>query len=218
MINKEFLNTNITYLPGVGPKRAELLNKELNIFTFNDLLYNFPYKYIDRTKFYKISELDPDLPFVQIKGVIRGFTTEGQGPGKRLVADFQDETGTIKLVWFKGGKWITGSYTPGVEFIVFGKPNVFNGIVNIIHPEIEAANVQAERLNSALQAQYSTTEKLKNQFLTSKAISKLTGTLLTQIKYKLPETLPEYIVSKYKLMDLNDSLHKIHFPSDPEEL
>jgi ATP-dependent DNA helicase RecG len=218
MINKEFLDTEITYLQGVGPKRAELLNKELSIFTFRDLLYYFPYKYIDRTRFYKIAELDPDLPFVQIKGIIKGYTTEGHGAGKRLVADFQDDTGTLKLVWFKGGKWITGSFSPGVEFIVFGKPGVFNGIINIIHPEIEAADKMAERLNSALQAQYSTTEKLKNQFVSSKTISKLLGNMLKQIKIRLPETLPGYIVSRYKLMELHEALHKIHFPANPDEL
>ncbi len=214
---QDFLDTNITYLSGVGPKRAELLNKELNINTYRDLLYYFPYKYIDRTKFYKISELDPDLPFVQIKGVIKGYSTEGHGSGKRLVADFQDDTGTIKLVWFKGAKWITGSYNPGIEFIVFGKPGVFNGLINIIHPEIEAADKLSERLTSALQAHYSTTERLKNQFLTSKTISKLIGNLLKQIKFRIPETLSAYIVSKYHLMDLHDALHKIHFPASPEE-
>jgi ATP-dependent DNA helicase RecG len=218
MINKEFLDTEITYLQGVGPKRAELLNKELSIFIFRDLLYYFPYKYIDRTRFYKIAELDPDLPFVQIRGIIKGYTTEGHGAGKRLVADFQDDTGTIKLVWFKGGKWITGSFSPGVEFIVFGKPGVFNGIINVIHPEIEAADKMAERLNSALQAQYSTTEKLKNQFISSKTISKLLGNMLKQIKIRLPETLPGYIVSRYKLMELHEALHKIHFPANPDEL
>ena len=218
MITQDFLDTDITYLTGVGPKRAEFLNKELNIFTFRDLLYYFPYKYIDRTRFYKIAELDPDLPFVQIRGEIKGYSTEGHGPGKRLVADFQDDTGTIKLVWFKGGKWITGTYTTGIEYIVFGKPGVFNGMINIIHPEIEATNKQAERLNSALQAQYSTTEKLKNQFLTSKTISKLTGTLLKQIKFRIPETLPAYLVSQYRLTELHEALHKIHFPSNPEEL
>ena len=218
MIIQDFLETNIAYLTGVGPKKAELLNKELNIFTFRDILYYFPYKYIDRTRFYKISELDPELPFVQIKGIIKGYSTEGHGPGKRLVADFMDDTGTIKLVWFKGGKWITGTYGPGVEYIVFGKPGVFNGLINIIHPEIEAANKVAERLNSALQAQYSTTEKLKNQFLSSKIISKLIGNLLSQLKFRLPETLPVYIISKYKLMDLHESIHKIHFPGHPAEL
>ena len=218
MIQTEFLDTEITYLQGVGPKRAELLNKELSIFTFRDLLYYFPYKYIDRTRFYKIAELDPDLPLVQIKGFIKGYSTEGRGTGKRLVADFLDDTGTVKLVWFKGGKWVTGSYSPGVEYIVFGKPSVFNGIINIIHPEIEAAEKKAERLDSALQAQYSTTEKLKNQFVSSKTISKLIGNMLKQIKIRLPETLPAYIISRYKLMELHDALHKIHFPSNPDEL
>jgi ATP-dependent DNA helicase RecG len=218
MINKEFLDTEITYLQGVGPKRAELLNKELNIFTFRDLLYYFPYKYIDRTRFYKIAELDPDLPFVQIMGKIKGYYTEGHGAGKRLAADFQDETGTLKLVWFKGGKWITGSFSPGVEYIVFGKPGVFNGVINIIHPEIEAVDKMAERINSALQAQYSTTEKLKNQFVSSKTISKLIGNMLKQLKIRLPESLPPYLVTRYKLMDLHEALHKIHFPANPEEL
>jgi ATP-dependent DNA helicase RecG len=214
----DFLDTNITFLPGVGPKRAELINKELNIFTYRDLLYYFPYKYIDRTKFYKIAELDPDLPFVQVKGTIKGYYSEGRGAGKRLVAEFQDETGTIKLVWFKGLKWITGNYTPGVEFIVFGKPGVFNGIINIIHPEIEAVNKMAERISSALQAQYSTTERLKNQFITSKTISKLLGNLLKQIKYRIPDSLPSYLVTRFNLMDLHDALNKIHFPANPDEL
>jgi ATP-dependent DNA helicase RecG len=215
---QDFLDTSITYLPGVGPKRAELLNKELNIFNYRDLLYYFPYKYIDRTRFYKISELDPDLPFVQIKGMIKGYYTEGRGHGKRLVADFQDDTGSVKLVWFKGVKWITQSYAPGVEFIVFGKPGVFNGMINIIHPEIEASSKVAERLTSALQAQYSTTENLKNHFLTSRAVSKLIGTMLKQLKFRLPESLPAWMVSKYKLMELHQALHKIHFPSGPDEL
>lgn len=215
---QDFLDSNITYLTGVGPKRAELLNKEVNIYTFRDLLYYFPYKYIDRSKFYKISELDPDLPFIQVKGMIRGYYTEGHGTGKRLVADFADDTGTIKLIWFRGAKWITGTYSLGVEFIVFGKPGVFNGMINIIHPEIEESGKVAQRITSALQAQYSSTEKLKNQFVTSKTISKLIGNLLKQIKFRIPETLPSYIVSGYHLMDLHDALHKIHFPSNQAEI
>jgi ATP-dependent DNA helicase RecG len=215
---QDYLDTSITYLPGVGPKRAELLMKELDINTFRDLLYYFPYKYIDRTKFYKIAELDPDLPYVQIKGVIKGYSTEGYGAGKRLVADFQDETGTIKLVWFRGTKWITGSYSPGVEFIVFGKPGVFNGIINIIHPEIEAVNTSSGRLVSALQAQYSTTENLKNHFITSKRISKLVGNLLKQINFHIPETIPAYLVTRYNLMDLHEALYKIHFPATSGEI
>jgi ATP-dependent DNA helicase RecG len=214
----DFLDTKITYLQGVGPKRAELLNKELNIYTFGDLLWYFPYRYIDRTKFFKISELDPDLPFVQVKGVIKGYYTEGHGPGKRLVADFQDDTGSIKLVWFKGVKWITQNFNPGVEFIVFGKPGVFNGMINIIHPEIEASSKAAERVSSALQAQYNTSENLKNHFLTSKALSKLMGNLISQMKLKLQETLPGYLVAKYNLMDFDSAMRKIHFPSNNAEI
>lgn len=215
---QDFLETNIAYLKGVGPKRAELLNSELKINTYRDLLYYFPFKYIDRTKFYKIVELDPDLPYVQVRGKIMGYSTDGYGQSKRLIADFGDETGIIRLVWFKGTKWITGSYTPGVEYIIFGKPGVFNGMINIIHPEIEAAEKASERLSSALQAQYSTTEKLKAQFITSKTISKIIGNLLNQIKFRIPETLPPEIVARYHLMDLHDALHKIHFPSGPDEI
>ncbi len=215
---QDFLDTNIAYLPGVGPKKAELLNSELKIYTYRDLLYYFPYKYIDRTRFYKISDLDPDLPYVQIRGRISGFYTEGHGQGKRLVADFTDDSSTVKLVWFKGTRWIPGAYTIGPEYIVCGKPGVFNGQINIIHPEIEASAKVAERLSSALQAQYNTTEKLKNHFLTSKVISKLAGTLLKKINFTLPETLPHYITTKYNLLDLNKALHSIHFPSDPEIL
>ena len=215
---QDFLDNNITYLPGVGPKRAELLNKELAVFTYRDLLYYFPFKYIDRTKFYSISELDPELPFIQVRGTITGYYAEGRGAGKRLVADFRDDTGTLKLVWFRGVKWIMQSYPPGTEYIVFGKPGVFNGIINIIHPEIEASSKVETRLTSALQAQYSTTENLKNHFLGSKAISKLMGSLLKQMTFRLPETLPSWMITRYKLMDLQQALHKIHFPSNPDEL
>jgi ATP-dependent DNA helicase RecG len=214
----EFLESNIAYLPGVGPKRAELLEKELNILTFRDLLYFFPYKYIDRTKFYKISELDPELPSVQVKGVIAGYYAEGHGKSKRLVADFKDETGVLKLIWFKGLKWVTTTYPAGKEFIMFGKPGVFNGIVNVVHPELEASEKKAERINSSLQSQYSSTERLRNSFITSRTISKLVSTLLRQINIRIPETLPSYMTSKYNLMPLHDALFKIHFPENPPEL
>jgi ATP-dependent DNA helicase RecG len=214
----EFLDTNITYLQGVGPKRAELLRKELNIETFRDLLWYFPYKYIDRTRFFTVSELDPDLPYVQIKGTIKGYSSEGHGSGKRLSADFLDSTGAVKLVWFKGTKWVTQTYPPGVEYIVFGKPSVFNGMINIIHPEIEASAKVSERVTSALQAQYNTSEALKDHFLSSKAISKLMGNLIKQLTFRIPDSLPPWMVSKYNLMELDDALRKIHFPADNREL
>lgn len=214
----QFLDTEITFLQGVGPRRAELLKEELGISTFRDLLYYFPYKYIDRTRFYKVTELDPDLPLVQVRGYIKAYYTEGKGKGKRLVADFKDESGILKLIWFRGTKWITGSFPPDKEYIVFGKPGIFNGVLNIIHPEIDAIENSTVRLNASLQAQYSTTEKLKNQYLTSRSISKLMSVLIKQINFRIPESLPPYLTEKYNLMDLNDALHKIHFPSNPEEL
>ncbi len=155
------------------------------------------------------------MPHVQIRGHIRGFYSEGEGRGKRLVADFGDDTGTIRLIWFRGTRWITGTYGPGPEYIVFGKPGVFNGQINIVHPEIEASEKAAERITSALQAQYSTTEKLKNHFLGSKAISRLTGTLFQKTGFTLPETLPGYIITKYNLLELGKALYSIHFPQDP---
>jgi ATP-dependent DNA helicase RecG len=215
---KELLETEIKFLPGVGPKRAELLNNELNIFTYRDFLYYFPYKYIDRTRFYKIEELDPEMPSVQVRGTINAYYSEGKGPGKRLVAELGDETGIVKLVWFKGLKWITQSYPAGKEFIVFGKPGIFNGAINIIHPEIEDAGKKEERINSAFQAQYNTTEKLKNSFITSRLISKLIGTLIKQINFRVPETLPSYIVSGYHLMGFDEAVRKIHFPENQPEL
>ena len=159
--SRSFLDNDITYLPGVGPKRAELLAKELNITTFRDLLYFFPYKYIDKTKFYSISELSPELPYIQIKGTIRSYFFEGQGTRKRLNAVFTDETGSIRLVWFKGTKWISGNYPTGQEYTIFGKPSLFNGILNIVHPEVEATSKQTEKFGSTLQGQYSSTENLR---------------------------------------------------------
>jgi ATP-dependent DNA helicase RecG len=214
----DLLGTDIKFLPGVGPKRAELLSKELNISTYRDLLYYFPYKYIDRSRFYKLEELDPEMPAVQVKGVISGYYSEGKGAGRRLVADFSDETGSIKLIWFKGLKWVPVSYPAGKEFVIFGKPGIFNGSINIIHPEIEDYARKEERISSALQAQYSTTEKLKSSFITSKFISRLTGTLLKQINFRLPESLPSYIISGYHLMELQEAINKIHFPTGQPEL
>lgn len=214
----DFLDTDIKFLPGVGPKRAEQLGKELNIRCYRDLLYYFPYRYVDRTKFYKINELDPEMPYVQIRGSITGYFQEGKGSGKRLSAEFSDETGTIRLIWFRGARWVPDTYPAGKEYIIFGKPGVFNGMINVIHPEIELAEKRDERLTSSLQAHYSTTEQLKSNFITSKFISKLTGNLLRLINFRIPETLPQYIVDNYHLMELYDALHKIHFPPDIKEL
>ncbi len=214
----DILDTEIKFLSGVGPKRSELLDKELGIKTFRDLLYYFPYKYIDRTKFYKISELDPEMPYVQVRGVIEGFQAEGVGRNKRLTALFRDETGSVKLVWFKGLKWIIDSYKVNKEYIIFGRPGLFNETINIVHPEIEDPDKLEKRISSNIQSQYSTTEKLKNNYISSKTINKLQGNLFNQLKTRIKDTLPSWMLEKYRLMDLNEALFTTHFPNDNKDL
>src|SRR5512145_2483466 len=169
----DILDNEIKFLHGVGPKRAEILEKEAEIFTFRDLIYYFPYKYIDKTRFYTISELDTMMQHVQLRGKIHRFATEGVGGSKRLIADFYDGTGMVRLVWFKGLKWITSTYKIETEYIIFGKPSLFSGSFNIVHPEIEEADKKATRVSSAFEAQYNTTEKMKDRFINSRVIAKL---------------------------------------------
>lgn len=214
----DILDTEIKFLAGVGPKRSELLSKELDIKTFRDLLYYFPYKYIDRTKFYKISEMDPDMPYVQVRGFIEGFKTEGGGRNKRLTALFRDDTGSLKLVWFKGLKWIIDSYKINKEYIIFGKPGIFNEVINIVHPEIEDPDKLEKRISSNIQSQYSTTERLKNNYITSKTINKLQSNLFNQLTIRLKDTLPLWMRQKYRLMDLHDALFITHFPNVNKDL
>ena len=209
----EFLHQDIKFLPGVGPKKAEMLVKELNVTTFRDILYYFPYRYIDRTKFYKISEIDPELPYIQLKGKISGFASIGAKGSKRLVADFSDATGSIDLVWFRGEKWIPETYHTGVEYIIFGKPSVFKNRINIIHPEIDEAG-KAKDLMTSLQPLYNTTEKMKNNYLTSKAIHKMIHSILAQSGNKIEETLPERLIKEISLIPLSDALRNIHFPEN----
>lgn len=210
----DYLKTEITYLEGVGPKRALLLEREVGIRNLFDLLYYFPYKYVDRTKFYTISELDTTLPYVQVIGEIEGFYFEGGGRNKRVAANFRDETGSLKLLWFKGIKWITNRYKPGVKYILFGKPALFNGQMNIIHPELEEEAGSDRKIVAGLQAHYSTTEKLKDSFITSRTISKMLGSLFTRLPGPLQETLPEWMISKYNLIPLHEALLTIHFPEN----
>ena len=212
----DYLQQEIKFLSGVGPKRAELLNKELGIYTFEDLLYYFPYKYIDRSKFYKINELNPNLAYIQLKGKIVGFDSIGGGRKKRLVAFFTDGTGTIELLWFKGLSYIQKSLLLNTEYIVFGKPGYFSGKYNIIHPEVESALKAQNVISAKLQAHYNTTEKLKNSFLHSKAVSKLLNNLLVLLKGKIKETLPDYLLKKYKLIPLEIALFNIHFPQNAD--
>jgi ATP-dependent DNA helicase RecG len=214
----EILDSDIKFLPGVGPKRAEILGREAEIFTFRDLISYFPYKYIDKTRFYSVSELDSSMQYVQLRGKIRRFSTEGVGSSKRLTADFYDETGMMRLVWFKGLKWVTSTYKPETEYIIFGKPALFSGSFNIVHPEIEEVAKKEKRVSSFLEAQYSTTEKMKDSFLTSKAIAKLVSTCYSQPGLKVTETLPDSITGHFKLMSLSDALFRIHFPDSNEDI
>ncbi len=214
----DLLKQEIKFLTGVGPKRAELLNKELQLFTFEDLLYYFPYKYIDRSKFYSISELNSEMPYIQIRGKITGFQTVGGGNKKRLVATFADNSGRMELIWFKGLSYIQKSLELNREYIVFGKPGNFSGKFSIIHPEVESAVKSENTIQASLQAHYNTSEKLKNSFLTSRAISKLINNLMVSLIGKIEETLPEEIIRKYKLCSLGEALFNIHFPQSADLL
>lgn len=214
----ELLNTPIEYLKGVGPVRGELLKKELGIFTFEDLLGYFPFRYVDRSKFYKITEINSDNAYIQIKGRIREMNTLGQGRAKRLVAKFGDETGIIELVWFQGIKWIVDKIKPGFEYVVFGKPTLFNGKYNFAHPEIELVSDFETGLNASLQPVYYSGEKLKNRGLDSRGISKLTKTLLLQLEDKIPETLSGDILQRLKLISRREALINIHHPENQQIL
>ncbi len=212
-----FLEQDIKFLPGVGPQRGEVLKKELKIFTFEDLLYYFPYKYIDRTKFYPISEVTSTMSYIQIKGKIIRFETSGEGAKQRLIAQFRDSSGVMELLWFQGIKWVKENLKPNVEYIAFGKPSVFGGKLNIIHPELEPSD-QKPITTGVFQAFYNTTETMKKKFLTSKALNKFQSNLSTLIEGKIYETLPASLISKLKLMSLPVALRQVHFPENPNVL
>ncbi|GET24119.1 ATP-dependent DNA helicase RecG [Prolixibacter sp. NT017] len=215
----EFLDQDIKFLPGVGPRRASLLNSELKIFTFRDLLYYFPFKYVDRTRFYSIREIDTKLPYIQVKGRITGSEVVGEGRSQRLVAYFTDGTGVLELVWFKGIKYVRSSLKTTKQYVVFGKPTEFNGQYNIVHPELEEVdNQQSKQAQGYIQAFYNTTDKLKKSFLNSKVILKLQQNLFPLAKGKLRETLPAWLVEKYNLMSLPEAIGNIHFPQNPNAL
>jgi ATP-dependent DNA helicase RecG len=212
------LDRDIKFLAGVGPKRAGLLEKELNITTFGDLLYYFPYKHVDRTRFYSISQISGDLPYIQLEGTITGVELAGKGKNRRLTALISDGTGSLELVWFRGLKWIGDLVKPGKKFIVYGKPTLFNNRVNLVHPELEDPEKQEKTINASLQSFYNTTERLKSSFITSRVIHKLQNKLLGMLAGQIPETLPEELVARLGLAGINDALLNIHFPQTPELL
>lgn len=213
----DLTSRDIMYLPGVGPQRAAVLNKELSLHSLHDLLYYFPYKYVDRSRLYYIHEIDGNMPYIQLKGEILSFEAFGEGRQRRLVAHFSDGTGVVDLVWFQGIKYLLGRYKVHTEYIVFGKPTVFNGRINVAHPDIDPAEGLVLS-NMGMQPYYNTTERMKRGGLNSHALEKLTTNLFALLKEPLPETLPAWMVEKHHLMSLDESLRNIHFPRTPELL
>ncbi|GHT10164.1 ATP-dependent DNA helicase RecG [Bacteroidia bacterium] len=215
------LDTDIKFLAGVGPKRAEVLGKELNINTFYDLLYYFPFRYVDKSRIYTVRELrgfEGDLPLLQVKGKIHSMRVV---PGKvrRLTAIFQDETGSMDLVWFKGISYIQKSIKPNTTYILFKEPTIFNGRFQMAHPDIEeAAQQEQNKIKSNIQAIYSSTEVLKNNYFSNKAISKMMSALLSAVLPTLAETLPPHLVASQKLLGIQAALLNIHFPQSAQLL
>lgn len=208
---------DIKYLQGVGPQRATLLNKELDIYSLHDLFYYFPYKYVDRSRLYYIHEIDGNMPYIQLKGQILSFETVGEGRQRRLVAHFSDGTGVVDLVWFQGIKYLMGKYKAHEEYIVFGKPTVFNGRINIAHPDIDPAK-DLTLSTMGLQPYYNTTEKMKRAGLNSHALEKLMSNAFALLQGPLLETLSPKVVEESHLMPLDEAIRNIHFPQNPEKL
>ncbi|MCC8155463.1 MAG: ATP-dependent DNA helicase RecG [Tannerellaceae bacterium] len=208
---------SIIYLPGVGPKKAEILRKEANIASYEDLLYYFPYKYIDRSRFYKVSEIQGNMPYIQIKGRFLSFETLGEGRTRRMVGRFTDGTGIIDLVWFKGLAYVKDKYSIGKEYIVFGKPNEFGHTYNIPHPDIDPLENQ-EQVTGGLVPFYPTTEKMKKSFLNSRAIQNYQYTLLNSLNWGIQETLTPEILHKTGMISLKEAIRQIHFPESVDKL
>jgi ATP-dependent DNA helicase RecG len=219
-LNGQPFQTPVEYLKGVGATRAEALKKELAVYTFEDLLQHFPFKHIDRTRYYKIRDINTDLPHVQVIARLTHKEIVGEKHTKRLVAQVQDETGAMELVWFQGIKWIEKILIPGKAYILFGKPGSFNGRPQMSHPEVDPYSSQTlhRKGNMTLQPVYSSTEKLKQFSLDSKGIQKLTELLLEQYSRDIHENLPLYILNQFKLMGRADAYRNIHFPESTTKL
>jgi ATP-dependent DNA helicase RecG len=210
---------NIMYLPGIGPRKAEVLKKEINVATWEDILFYFPYKHIDRSKIFTIEEVrnDSNLPYIQLKGKIHHFEALGEGRKRRLTATFYDDTDSIDLVWFQHIKSIENAYKTGIEYILFGKPTLFNGKINIAHPELETED-KFFNGGVGVQGQYNTTERMKDAFLHSRAIQRIITTVFENLKEPIPETLSAEVIKKAGLISLDEAIRNIHFPSTPVTL
>ncbi|HDP74350.1 MAG TPA: ATP-dependent DNA helicase RecG [Bacteroidales bacterium] len=208
------IDSEIMYLPGVGPKRAELLQKELGIYSFSDLLYFYPFRYIDRTKIHKISEITDELPYVQVVGRVVNISEAGVGRNRRLTALVTDGTGSMELVWFQGVTWVLKRLKPNIDYLIFGKATRFGTRFSIAHPEMDIYNPQQDFITNSLQPVYSTTEKLKSNHITSKTIMGFVQALIPMVIGKVSETLPPSIIEQNKLMTLPEALRNIHFPAN----
>lgn len=209
---------DIKYLQGVGSQRAAILNKELQIYSLRDLLYYFPYKYVDRSRLYYIHEIDGNMPYIQLKGEVLSFETIGEGRQRRLVGHFSDGTGIVDLVWFQGLKYVMGKYKAHEEYIVFGKPTVFNGRINIAHPDIDPAG-ELTLSSMGMQPYYNTTEKMKRSGLNSHTLEKLMKNLFQTLQCEvIDETLSPQLIHTHRLMPLTEALYNIHFPQSPDLL
>ena len=214
---QDLAQRDVKYLTGVGPARAALLEKELQVRTLEDLLYYFPYKYIDRSRLFKIKELDGNMPYVQLQGHILSFETVGEGARKRLVAHFTDGTGIVDLVWFQGLKFILDKYRPNTEYVAFGKPTVFGGRINLAHPDLDPPD-RLDISGMGMVPYYNTTDKMKRAGLNSRALQKLIQNLFSLISWPLPETLPDWLIAQERLMSLDDAIRGIHFPKNADEM
>lgn len=212
-----FFDTKIDYLRGVGPQKAALINKELNIFTYGELIQHYPFRYEDRTKFYKIREITEDLENVQVIAKIRSVETIGDGRRKRLVAHIFDETGEMELTWFKGLQWVAKKLVVGVPYVFYGKPNRYGRKFSIAHPEMEPLS-QVQEEKNFFQPVYSTTEKLRARYLDSKGISKIMEGLVQVAYSQIQETMPVDILQRFNLIPKREALKQIHFPDNPEIL
>ena len=213
----DILSQDIKFLPSVGPNRKKMLSDELGIETYGDLLEYYPYKYIDRSKIYTIHELTGDMPYVQVVGHILSFETFAMGPRKeRVVAHFTDGTAICDLTWFNGGKYAKQTYRIGTEYVVFGKPTVFNNRINFTHPDLDDAS-KVDLSSMGLQPYYNTTEKMKKAGLNSRSVERLTKTLVEKLP-PLPETLPDFIISSRHLMGRDEAFRIVHYPQNAKDL
>ena len=212
------LDQDIKFLPGMGPRRKDVFNKEVDVHTWGDLLEYYPYKYVDRSRIYSIDELRGDMPFVQVKGHILAFEEFAMGARKkRIVAHFTDGHGVVDLVWFNAAKYIYDSYKVGVEYIVFGRPTIYGGRFQFSHPDIDKAD-ELVLSEMGMQPYYMTTEKMKNCGLQSRGVERIMKTLLDKIPSPIPETLPPYITEPLHLCSRDEAMRFVHYPHNTEEM